>query len=59
MTPRVTGYGYDGDGNQATVTDARGYTITTAWNADDQATLSTDPDSNADPDLLRRRRQHH
>ena len=46
VTPRVTGYGYDGDGNQATVTDARGYTITTAWNADDQATLSTDPDSN-------------
>ena len=46
VTPRVTSYGYDGDGNQATVTDARGYTITTEYNADDQATLSADPDGN-------------
>jgi len=46
VTPRVTSYGYDGDGNQTSVTDARGYTITTTYNADDQATLSADPDGN-------------
>ena len=46
-TPRTTGYGYDGDGNQTTVQDARGYTTTTTYNADDEATLVTDPDGNA------------
>jgi RHS repeat-associated protein len=44
-TPRVTSYTYDGDGNQATVTDARGYVTTTSYNADDQATLVTNPDN--------------
>jgi RHS repeat-associated protein len=47
VTPRVTTYGYDADGNQTTVQDARGYTTTTTYNADDQATLVTDPDGNA------------
>ncbi|MDA8318220.1 MAG: hypothetical protein M0030_00185 [Actinomycetota bacterium] len=28
-TPRVTNYGYDADGSQTTVQDARGYTTTT------------------------------
>ena len=40
-TPRTTSYGYDGDGNQATVKDARGNTTTTTFNADDQPTLVT------------------
>ena len=35
------------NGNQTTVKDARGYTTTTAYNADDQPTLVTDPDGNA------------
>jgi RHS repeat-associated protein len=47
VTPRVTSYGYDGGGNQTTVQDARGYTTTTKYNADNQATLVTDPDSDA------------
>jgi RHS repeat-associated protein len=47
VTARVTSYGYDGDGNQATVQDARGHTTTTTFNASDKATLVTDPDSNA------------
>jgi RHS repeat-associated protein len=46
-TPRTTGYGYDGDGNQVSVTDARGYATTTTYNADDRSTLVTDPDSNS------------
>jgi RHS repeat-associated protein len=46
-TPRPTSYGYDGDGNQTTVKDARGYTTTTTFNADDEPTLVSDPDSNA------------
>ena len=45
-TPRVTGYGYDADSNQVTLDDARGYTTTTTYNADDLPTLVTDPDSN-------------
>jgi RHS repeat-associated protein len=47
VTPRVTYYGYDPDGNPTTVQDARGYTTTTAYNADDKSTLVTDPDNNA------------
>ncbi|HEY1620069.1 MAG TPA: RHS repeat-associated core domain-containing protein [Streptosporangiaceae bacterium] len=47
VTPRSTGYGYDADGNQATVTSARGYTTTTTYNPDDEPALVTDPDSNA------------
>jgi YD repeat-containing protein len=45
-TPRTTSYGYDADGNQTTVQDSRGYTTTTTYNADDQATLVTDADTN-------------
>ena len=47
VTARTTSYGYDGDGNQTTVTDPRGYETTTAYNADDEPTLVTDPDSDA------------
>ena len=47
VTARVTSYGYDADGNQTTEQDARGYTTTTTFNADDKATLVTDPDGNA------------
>src|SRR5258708_33586634 len=46
VTPRVTNYGYDGDGNQTTVQDARGFTTTTTYNADDQPTVVKDPDGN-------------
>jgi RHS repeat-associated protein len=46
-TPRTTIYGYDADGNQATVEDARGYTTSTKYNADDESTLATNPDGNA------------
>jgi RHS repeat-associated protein len=47
VNPRTSNYGYDPDGNQTTVQDARGYTTTTAFNAGDKPTLVTDPDSNA------------
>ncbi len=47
VTPRITQYGYDGDGNQTTVDDARGYTTTTTYDADDQPALVADPDGNA------------
>lgn len=47
VTPRVTSYGYDGNGNQTTAQDARGHTTTTTFNADDQATLVADPDGHA------------
>ncbi|HEY3906371.1 MAG TPA: RHS repeat-associated core domain-containing protein [Streptosporangiaceae bacterium] len=47
VTPRVTTYGYDADGNQASVQDARGFTATTKANADDKPVLVTDPDGNA------------
>jgi RHS repeat-associated protein len=46
-TPRVTSYGYDGDGNTATVIDARGYTTATTFNADDKPVLVTNPDQDA------------
>jgi RHS repeat-associated protein len=46
-TPRQTQYGYDGDGNQTTVEDARGYTTTTKYNADDEATMVSNPDGDA------------
>ncbi len=46
VTPRTTTYGYDGDGNQTAVTDARNYTTNTAYNADDESALVTDPDGN-------------
>jgi YD repeat-containing protein len=41
VAPRATSYGYDANGNQTTVQDARGYTTTTTYNADDQADLVT------------------
>ena len=47
VTPRTTRYQNDADGNQSSVTDARGYTTTTTYNADDESTLVTDPDGNA------------
>jgi RHS repeat-associated protein len=46
-TPRTTTYGYDADGNPATVKDARGNTTTTAYNAEDEAVLVTNPDGDA------------
>jgi RHS repeat-associated protein len=46
-TPRTTAYTYDGDGNEAKTEDARGYTTTTTFNADDQATLVKNPDSDS------------
>lgn len=46
VTARATTYGYDADGNQTTVTGARGYTTTTTYNADDQATVVGNPYSN-------------
>ncbi|HVB45892.1 MAG TPA: RHS repeat-associated core domain-containing protein [Streptosporangiaceae bacterium] len=46
VTPRQTQYGYDANGNQTTVQDARGYTTTTSYNTDNQPVLKTDPDGN-------------
>ncbi len=46
VTPRETIYSYDGDGNQVSVKDPRGYTTTTTFNADDEAALVADPDGN-------------
>jgi len=43
VTARTTDYGYDGDGNQTSVTDARGYATDYAFNADDEETLVTNP----------------
>jgi RHS repeat-associated protein len=47
VTPRTTGYGYDANGNQTTLTKPRGYATTTAYNADDNPALVTDPNGNA------------
>ena len=47
VNPRTSAYGYDPNGNQTTVEDARGYTTTTTYNADDKPTLVTNPDNNA------------
>jgi YD repeat-containing protein len=46
VTARTTDYGYDGDGNLTSVTDARGYATDYAFNADDEETLVTNPLSN-------------
>ena len=43
VTPRTTSYGYDADGNQTTVQDARSYTTTTTYNADDKPAWSPTP----------------
>jgi RHS repeat-associated protein len=47
VTPRTSYFGYDADGNQTTVEDARGYTTTTTFNADDEPTMVTDPTGNS------------
>jgi RHS repeat-associated protein len=47
VTARTTDYGYDGDGNLTSVTDPRGYTTDDAYNADDEATLTTNSLSDA------------
>lgn len=39
-------------GSKTTVQDARGYTTTITYNADDQSTLVTDPDGHASRLLL-------
>jgi RHS repeat-associated protein len=45
--PRITTYSYDGDGNQTSIEDARRYTTATEYNADNRATLVTNPDNDA------------
>ncbi|MGC2169273.1 MAG: DUF6531 domain-containing protein [Acidimicrobiales bacterium] len=47
VTARTTDYGYDGDGNETSMTDPRGYVTDYAYNADDEQTLVTNPDSDA------------
>ena len=47
VTPRTTSYGYDADGNQTANTSVRGYSTSTTFNADDEATLVANPDGNA------------
>jgi RHS repeat-associated protein len=47
VAARATTYGYDANGNQTTVKDARGYTTTTAFNPDNQASLVTNPDADS------------
>jgi YD repeat-containing protein len=47
VTPRVTSYGYDADGNQVSVTDPRGYATTTTYDAADEPTVVTDPLGNS------------
>jgi trimeric autotransporter adhesin len=47
VTPRTTTYGYDANGDQVTVQDARGYATTTTYNADNQAVLVKNPAGNA------------
>jgi RHS repeat-associated protein len=42
---RETVYGYDADGNQNSIQDARGHTTTKLYDANDQLALVTDPDS--------------
>ncbi|MGD0056228.1 MAG: hypothetical protein ABSC34_12430, partial [Acidimicrobiales bacterium] len=43
VTARTIDYGYDGDGNVTSMTDARGYVTDFAYNADDEQILSTNP----------------
>ncbi|MGB8196627.1 MAG: DUF6531 domain-containing protein, partial [Acidimicrobiales bacterium] len=47
VTARTVDYGYDADGNETSVDDARGYTTDYTYDADDEATLVTDPDDSA------------
>jgi RHS repeat-associated protein len=43
VTPRVTGDGYDANGNQTSVTNARGNITSTTYTADNEPALVTDP----------------
>ena len=45
LSARSTSYGYDGDGNQTSMTDARSKTTNYSFDANDELTLVTDPDS--------------
>ncbi len=47
VTPRVMTYGYDANSDQTSVQDARGFTTTTTYTADDLPALVTDPLGNA------------
>src|SRR5260370_3228893 len=47
VTPRVSRYGYDANSNATTVQDARGYTATPAYNANDKPALVTPPNGHA------------
>ena len=44
-TARETVFGYDADGNETSLQDARGYATQKSYDADDRLTLVTDPDS--------------
>jgi RHS repeat-associated protein len=46
IVARTTGYGYDGNGNRTSVTDARGKTTTYTYTANDQRAMVADPDGN-------------
>ena len=46
-TTTATSYGYDGHGNQATITDAAGNSWTSVYNLLGQVTAKTDPDAGA------------
>jgi len=41
VTARTVDYGYDGDGNETSMTDSRGYATDYGFNADDEETLVT------------------
>ena len=47
VTPRVTSYSYDADGNRTEVTIGSTSTTTTTYDADDEPVLVTDPDGHA------------
>jgi RHS repeat-associated protein len=47
VTPRVTSYSYDADGNRTEVTIGSTSTTTTTYDADDEPTLVSDPDGHA------------
>jgi RHS repeat-associated protein len=47
VTPRMKYDYYDANGNRTSTKDPRGYTTTYGFNADDEQSLVTDPDTNA------------